>query len=889
VSGDPISVAAEMMPYVSAAVSADGGAVLAQVRDDAADATVRLGGRLLRRVFGARSPEEPLPEPLAALVAAPDDPDALATLRRALGEELSASPVLAGDVSQRIQRQQIQAARDAYVAGRDMTINNYGVPAAPRPDWPIWAGERMEPADHFQDRPERQELARAFGEGDDDVVIQSADMVTQVPGVVTQALIGTGGVGKTQLAVDFARKLYADNKVDLVVWVNASERPTIISTYAEAAKKVGASAAEQDEQAARDFVSWLAEKSDRRWLVVLDNVADEDAPDKLWPPRNDWGRTIVTTRQYASRYLSSRGKVLKVRMFTPEDAVQYLQNILSNHPGALQGDKELASVLGYHPLAIAAAAAYIREVVETGGEHFGPGTCTEYIRRFDKQRAKLTDLMKTKHLDGYEHSMAAVWSISIDQVDKEHPSGIGRRLMLLLSLLDPNGIPFEILDTPEVHEYLQAQSTDEIELVLQTLRSFSLISFGGADNELVNIHVLVQRAVRETTHETLEANHANLEPNHESLKRATRVLAGSMSAHWPKNQHNTVPAGLLRANAAALSGTNAGPLQTPGLHELLFQLGDGYGKAGLVEQAHQYFTDLGEQVTPLLGADSPDMLRVRERNAYWLGFSGKAAEALAEFEAIAASLERTLGPEHVRTFAARHDAARFRGRSGDAQGAVDRLRVLVADETSALGDEHKQTLQSRNILGYWLNKAGHRQESLAHLKELLAFRSALHGCAGLSECADDGVLTTRIDLSITKADLEDYDGAVVLAETAVRDRLALDGLKDAATMSAVAYLACWRALRRDENGVAELETSVAHHLDVRGERHNNTLRAQAFLIVGLYAGRRITKAEAIAAMTSHLAVIHELFGLTHVTAQYCQEKLDEWQREEAADPSEEGS
>lgn len=874
-SGDPISVAVEMMPYVSAAVSAYGGAVLAEARDDAADATVRLGRLLLRRVFGARSPEAPLPKPLAALIAAPDDPDALAALQRALGVELSASPVLAGDL-----RQQIQAGRDAYVARKNLKINNktvnnyYGGPAEPPPDWPIWAGERLELAGHFQERPEQQGLVRAFGDGDV-VVTQLADTVTQVPGVVMQALIGTGGVGKTQLALDFARKLYEGREVNLVVWVNASTRPTIISTYADAAKKIGESAAEQEEQAARDFVSWLAKKSDKTWLVVLDNVADRGATAKLWPPRSDRGRTIVTTRQYAHRYGEPGWKVLRVGMFTPEDAARYLQKILGDHPGALRGDRELASVLGYHPLAIAAAAAYIRQVLETGSEGFGSATCAEYADEFTSQPTELPELMDTEDLDGYEHSIAVVWSISIDRVDKEHPSGIGRRLMVLLSLLDPNGIPFEILDTPQVRRYLEAQSTDEIRRVLRTLRKFSLISFSATRKELVNVHMLIQRAVRET--------------NKASVEDATRVLAGSMSAHWPENQHSTVSADLLRANAAALYRTEAAPLQTPGLHELLFQLGDGYGKAGLVEQAHQYFTDLGERVNPVLGADSPDMLRVRERNAYWLGFSGKAAEALAEFEAIAASLERTLGPKHVRTFAARHDAARFRGRSGDAQGAVDQLRRLVADETSVLDDKNDQTLKSRNILGYWLNKAGHRQESLAHLEELLAFRSALHGCAGLSECTDDGVLTTRIDLAITKADLKDYDGAVALAETVVRDRIALDGLEDAATMSAVAYLACWRALRGDENGVAELEASVAHHLDVRKERHNNTLRVQAFLIVGLYAGRRITRAEAIASMTSHRAAIHELFGLTHVTAQYCQEKLDEWRREETGNLSEEGS
>jgi hypothetical protein len=59
--GDVASLAAEMTPYMSAAVAAYGGAVLARVRDDAADATVGLGRRLLHRVFGSRAEGEPLP------------------------------------------------------------------------------------------------------------------------------------------------------------------------------------------------------------------------------------------------------------------------------------------------------------------------------------------------------------------------------------------------------------------------------------------------------------------------------------------------------------------------------------------------------------------------------------------------------------------------------------------------------------------------------------------------------------------------------------------------------------------------------------------------------------------------------------------------------------
>jgi len=54
-SAEATALAAEMTPYISAAIGAYGGAVLARVRDSAADATVGLGRQLLQRIFGYRS------------------------------------------------------------------------------------------------------------------------------------------------------------------------------------------------------------------------------------------------------------------------------------------------------------------------------------------------------------------------------------------------------------------------------------------------------------------------------------------------------------------------------------------------------------------------------------------------------------------------------------------------------------------------------------------------------------------------------------------------------------------------------------------------------------------------------------------------------------------
>jgi hypothetical protein len=99
VSGEVVTLAAEVAPYASAAVGAYGGAVLVKVRDEAADATVGLGRRVLQRIFGTRGEGEELPVPLADVVADPGDEDAAAALRLAVRKALAADPELRADVA----------------------------------------------------------------------------------------------------------------------------------------------------------------------------------------------------------------------------------------------------------------------------------------------------------------------------------------------------------------------------------------------------------------------------------------------------------------------------------------------------------------------------------------------------------------------------------------------------------------------------------------------------------------------------------------------------------------------------------------------------------------------------------------------------------------------
>lgn len=118
-------------PYLTAAAGAYGHAVLSKTRDKAADATVGAGVSILQRVFGRKKDSDPLPEPVADVVAHPGDDEYLTVLKVAVRKILERDSAVLADVRSILAdaprasvTQHISAGRDAYVAGRDMTIHH---------------------------------------------------------------------------------------------------------------------------------------------------------------------------------------------------------------------------------------------------------------------------------------------------------------------------------------------------------------------------------------------------------------------------------------------------------------------------------------------------------------------------------------------------------------------------------------------------------------------------------------------------------------------------------------------------------------------------------------------------------------------------------------------
>ncbi|HZM77932.1 MAG TPA: NB-ARC domain-containing protein [Candidatus Limnocylindrales bacterium] len=259
---------------------------------------------------------------------------------------------------------------------------NIVTPAAPVV-WPVWVGSAPPLADCFQARAEGDRLA--------DWTDDSGTVV------LTQVLSGLGGVGKSQLAAQLVARRWHTRSVDLLVWVAASNRSAIIAGFAQAAQQVGIAGPHEGELAAARLLPWLA-ATERRWLVILDDVNDPADLHDWWPPASPAGTTVVTTRRRDAAFSGHGRRRIEVGLFTMAEATAYLKAKLAAHPDLADDVAGVAADLGRLPLALAQAAAYLLD------EEI---PCSRYRQLFADHTRQLAALVPepTSLPDSHQHTV----------------------------------------------------------------------------------------------------------------------------------------------------------------------------------------------------------------------------------------------------------------------------------------------------------------------------------------------------------------------------------------------------------------------------------------------------------------------------------------------------
>lgn len=657
-------------------------------------------------------------------------------------------------------------------------------------------------ADCFQDRAVSRELDRAVADGGTVVLYQ--------------VLTGMGGVGKTQLAAQYARDTWDRQEADLLVWITAASRSAIVTGYAQAAGEILGADPAAPETAARAFLAWLEPRSGpekRRWLVVLDDLANPADLRGLWPPAGPLGRTLITTRRREAALTRGR-KVVDVGLYTPDEARAYLTEALADSGRYEPPDQvaALAAELGHLPLALAQAAAYLSDT--------GLGIAA-YRERL-AERA-LRDLLPDSSAlpDDYPEPVWAAWALSVDRADRLPPAGLARPLLELTALLDPNGIPAAVLGgaavrtrlsraagRPETAETAATAGAEEVEGALHVLHRLSLVDYApDHPHQAVRVHQLIQRATREGLADA-------------RLAESARTAGDALVAAWPEVERDTALAQALRANAAALTECAPHALYSggaDGFHPVLLRTGRSLGDSGQVTAAVSYFAQLIEAADDRLSRDHPDTFAFRQNHAYWRGQAGDPAGATAAYAELLTDQLRVLGPEHPETLITRHHRARWHGEAGDPAGAAEAFAELVADQLRVLGPDDTEYLISRHNLARWRGNSGDPAGAAEAFAELVEDQLRVLGPDHLY------TLSARTNLARWRGEAGDPEGAVVSLTEVLADQTRVLGPDHGHTLITRHHLARWRGKAGDPAGAVRAFTELAaDRLRVLGPDHPQT-------------------------------------------------------------------
>ncbi|HEY1343457.1 MAG TPA: tetratricopeptide repeat protein, partial [Streptosporangiaceae bacterium] len=660
-------------------------------------------------------------------------------------------------------------------------------------------------ADGFSARPE---TAAAI----ESALVPGATVVL-TPGRATAGRSGSWleACGKTQLAASSAEWLWHSGKVDLLVWIVATSRASILSAYVEAA--VAATAADpagDAETVASRFINWLSETS-QPWVVVLDDLYSPEDLDGL-RPEGPAGRVLITTRNATAIPADQRALVLQIGAFSPREALSYLMGRLTADPDQRLGAIDLVQDLGYDPLALAQASAVIASSVLS---------CRDYRDYFTRRREHMTQAA------GSDPAAAGVtWTFSAEQAERLLPRG-AQALLALAALLDGNGIPTEVFATPAACGYLTGEGAGRPagpELArgaLGILERVGLMATGSATTPTARVNPAIQTAVRAAAPA-------------EMLDRAAKAAADALLEAWPADEPGAWSAEAFRSCAASLQRVAGDLLWAGGCHPLLLRAGESLDRAHLAGPAVAYWRQLATLTDQVLGPEHADTLAAGHRLAHAYLAAGRATEAVSWFQWALADRARTLGANHPGTITARLNLGRALVAADQLGDAISVLAAAVSDYEHVRGKDHPDTLGARDELAAAHYTAGQFGDATQLYRRTLADREHAQGAQ------NPDTIATRQKLADTYLAGGQVKNAISQYKRVLADRERVLGPDHLDTIAARANLgAAYHAAGRMASAMQFNEQASEGYGRVLGADHPDTLATRLNLAHTYYAVGRL--------------------------------------------------
>ena len=328
--------------------------------------------------------------------------------------------------------------------------------------------------------------------------------------ICSLALVGMGGIGKTQLAIEYAYR-YKD-QYSAIYWFQADDRDLLLYSIAELAEQLIPEQSNHDnpKTVAENFKHYLEKQS--RWLLIVDN-ADNFSIVKEFLPKSGDGCILITTRssqldsamaQIAISPLPpNEGKLLLLRRAEPLKYTTDLSQIKSEEIGMAE---ELIKQLGMLPLAIDQAGAYIGKeqitIEKKEKDSILYRKIKDYLNRY-REAEEGKKLRQTRgELSGEHTSSSTTYTLNLEQVAFRDPEAA--ELIRVCAFLAPEAIPKKIFtDNPNIWEgklAIRLAEPSGFDKLCQEATRYSLVQWEPT-KLLLSIHSVVQQVIRDELNE----------------------------------------------------------------------------------------------------------------------------------------------------------------------------------------------------------------------------------------------------------------------------------------------------------------------------------------------------------------------------------------------------
>jgi len=610
------------------------------------------------------------------------------------------------------------------------------------------------------------------------------------------ALYGMGGIGKTQCALGY---VYGNRDIyDRIYWITAVDRTSLLSGYQSIAKVARLQYLQNARpiEIADAVLSWL--RQERSWLLVIDNLDDVRVADGLLPENGSQKHTIITTRNPNADGIPA--EAFEVPLLDTNDSIGLLSTLsqITVQPDSVEAYQaaEIVRRLGYLPLAIEQAAAYVREVT---------ADFSSFLEEYERNHRKLYNWVPAGNRQ-YPNSIATTWSMSFQMLQK-YPA----RLLRLFSFLNPDSIliAFLVSGAEALEDELRHIIFDQIELstALFELEKFSLIKWD-RPNKSITIHRLVQIVVSD-------------EMSDEELRSTLTNVIDLFNEAFPKFITNET-----RSVCRTYQGQMIEPLlrmmtmRTAESALIRRRVGKFLYQDGKYDDSERLLLQAVETYASVLGTDNSDTLSAMHELALTYQAQGRNADAASIQEQVLENRGRILGEEHPDTLSAMNNLAytyQAQGRNADAARIEEEV---LTKGRRILGEEHPDTLSTMNNLACTYQAQGRNADAARIQEEVLEKRRRILG----EEHPD--TLTAMNNLARTYQAQGRNADAVRIQEEVLEKRRRILGEEHPDTLTAMHNLAWTYQAKERRADAARIEEEVLiKRRRILGEEHPDTLRS----------------------------------------------------------------